>query len=93
MDEVFGAGNFIGMIPFLTTSSQTADGISSVADYLVWFAKNREQVRYHQLFLPKEPRATGGWGFNYIEEKEGTRRSLTKEERRGEAALPADGRL
>ncbi len=93
MDEVFGAGNFVGMIPFLTTNSQTADGIGSVADYLVWFAKNLEQMKYRQLYLPKEPRATGGWGFNYIEEKEGTRRPLTKEERRGEVALPTDGRL
>jgi adenine-specific DNA-methyltransferase len=45
MEEVFGAKNFVGIIPFLTTSSQTAEGIGSVADYLVWFAKNKEQMR------------------------------------------------
>jgi adenine-specific DNA-methyltransferase len=93
MDEVFGAGNFVGIIPFLTTSSQTAEGIGSVADYLVWFAKNREQMKYRQLYLPKDPRATGGWGFNYIEGKDGIRRPLTKEERRGEVPLPANGLL
>jgi adenine-specific DNA-methyltransferase len=93
LDEVFGAGNFVGQIPFLTTSSQTAEGIGSVADYLVWFAKNREQVTYHQLYVPKDPRATGGWGFNYIEEKDGTRRPLTTEERHSVAALSPDGRL
>ncbi|HEX9870881.1 MAG TPA: site-specific DNA-methyltransferase, partial [Candidatus Tectomicrobia bacterium] len=91
MEEVFEAKNFVGIIPFLTTSSQTAEGIGSVADYLVWFAKNKEQIKYHQLYVPKDPRATGGWGFNYIEEKNRTRRPLTKEERRGEVVLPADG--
>jgi len=65
MEEVFGAENFVGMIPFLTTSSQTAEGIGSVADYLIWFAKSREQMKYRQLYLPKDPRATGGWGVNW----------------------------
>lgn len=93
MEEVFGAENCVGVIPFLTTSSQTAEGIGSVADYLVWFAKDREQMKYHQLYVPKDPRATGGWGFNYIEDKDGARRPLTREERHGEVALPVDGRL
>ncbi len=88
MEEVFGAENFVGQIPFVTTTSQTSDDIGSVADYLLWFAKDHERIKYNQLYLAKDPRATGGWGFNYIEEMDGTRRPLTREERRGEAAIP-----
>ncbi len=93
MDEVLGAQNFCAVIPFVTTSLQTADEIGSVADYLIWFAKDRERIKYRQIFLPKDPRATGGWGLNYIQERDGTRRPLTREERKGEAAVPEGGRL
>jgi adenine-specific DNA-methyltransferase len=93
MDEVFGADNFEGVVPFLTTSSQTAEDLGSVADYLLWYAKDRDQVRYHQLYVPKDPRATGGWGFNYVEEEDGTRRPLSAEERKGEVPPPSGGRL
>jgi adenine-specific DNA-methyltransferase len=34
MDEVFGSGNFVGLIPFVTTSSQTSGQIGSVAALL-----------------------------------------------------------
>lgn len=88
MDEVFGAENFFGQIPFITTSSQTAEGIGSVADYLLWFTKNKEDIKYNQIYLQKDPRATGGWGFNYIEEPDGTRRPLSREERCGDKDLP-----
>jgi adenine-specific DNA-methyltransferase len=87
MEGVFGDKNFVGIIPFLTTSLQTAEGIGSVADYLLWFAKDKEQIKYRQPYVPKDPRATGGWGFNYIEQNDGTRRALTTEERRGDASL------
>lgn len=91
LDEVFGASNFVSVIPFLTTSSQTSEDIGSVADYILWYAKDKGHLKYRQLYVPKDPRATGGWGFNYLEEADGTRRPLTKEERRGEA--PVAGRL
>ncbi len=93
LDEVFGSENFIAEVSFLTTSSQTADYIGSVADTVLWYAKNRNSLKYRQLYLPKDPRATGGWGFNYIEESDGNRRPLTTEERRNEISLPASARL
>lgn len=93
MDEVFGVENFAGIIPFVTTSSQTAEHLGSVADYLLWYAKNRAQIKYHQLFLDKDPKATGGWGFNYVEDNNGIRRSMATEERHGEVGLSSDLRL
>jgi adenine-specific DNA-methyltransferase len=86
-EGVFGNENFVGLIPFVTTSLQTAEDIGSIADYLLWFAKDRDQLKYRQLYLPKDPRATGGWGFNYVEEETGIRRSLTTDERRNPAAI------
>jgi adenine-specific DNA-methyltransferase len=92
VEEVFGAENFVGLIAFVTTSSQTSSEIGSVSDHLLWFARDRNLVKYRQLYLDKDPQATGGWGFNYVELLDGRRRPLTRDERQREAVLP-DGRL
>ena len=93
MDEVFGEANFVALIPFLTTTSQSASGIGSVADYLVWYAKSEPSAKYHQLYAPKEPAATGGWALNYARFDGITYRALTREEREHRYALPNDAEL
>ena len=93
MDEVFGEENFVALIPFLTTTSQSASGIGSVADYLMWYAKSRPSAKYHQLYAPKEPAATGGWALNYARFGGITYRPLTREERQHRHVLPNDAEL
>ena len=93
MDEVFGAENFVGMIMFVTTTSQTSTVLASIGDYLLWYAKDRQSVKFHQLFVLKDPKATGGWALNYVELPDGTRRPLTTDERKGLAPVPEGGRL
>ena len=93
MDEIFGACNFVSIIPFITTSSQTSDDIGSIADYLIFYAKDRKNLKYNQLYTQKDPRATGGWGYNYIEDLDGNRRPLSKEERKRLVPLPQESHL
>ena len=93
MDDVFGAENSVGLIAFSTTTSQTSSLIGSVMDYLLWYSRDRQRARYRQLFEEKDPRATGGWSLNWCELPDGSRRSLTTEERRGEQAPPTGARL
>ena len=93
LDEVFGSENFVSQIIFMTTSSQTARAIGSVSDTCLWFARNSDVLKYNQLLLPKNPRATGGWGFNYLEARTGQRRPLTKHERAGVVHVSDDDRL
>jgi adenine-specific DNA-methyltransferase len=50
-------------------------------------------MKYRQLFVEKDPKATGGWGFNYIALQDGRRRSLSRDERQGAALTPPGGRL
>ncbi|MEX0684304.1 MAG: site-specific DNA-methyltransferase [Dehalococcoidia bacterium] len=90
MDEVFGERNFAALIPFMTTSSQSATGIGSVADHLLWYSKNNDASKYRQLYLAKDPAATGGWALNYARFPNGEYRSLTGEERKNRESLPAD---
>ncbi|MCL5265481.1 MAG: DUF559 domain-containing protein [Chloroflexi bacterium] len=59
MDEVFGAGNFVALITFVTTSSQTSELAPSVGDYVVWYARDKAGVQYRKLY---EVKSAGGAG-------------------------------
>ena len=54
MDEVFGTVNFLAAV-FVTKTSGFGDTrtLGNVADYLVWYAKNSDRVKYRQLYLEK----------------------------------------
>src|ERR1700675_2919416 len=46
MDEVFGSNNFLSLITVKKTAVQTDLAISSVADYLIWFCKRNELIKF-----------------------------------------------
>lgn len=93
MDEIFGRHQFCAIIPFLTTTSQSSSGIASVADYLIWYCKSPESINYHQLFVEKEPAATGGWALNHARFHGYHLRPLTQNERKNRSNLPKDVEL
>jgi adenine-specific DNA-methyltransferase len=53
MDEVFGAGNFVSLISFSTTSGFASLTLSRAGDYLVWYAKDKSKIKYQQLYKEK----------------------------------------
>lgn len=93
MDEVFGGENAVAIVPFVTTSARTTGVVGSVADFLLWYAKDTRFVKARPLFQRKTPAASGGWAFNFLEAADGTRRPLTADERKGTATLPEGARL
>lgn len=76
LDEVFGSQNCIGMIAFVKTSSSTSGYISSAADYLLWYSRKRESLKYHPLFLPKESMCTGAEAYRRVLTLQGESRPL-----------------
>src|SRR5262249_47763722 len=71
MDEVFGAPNFIGVVPFKKTTgagspSGGTDTLASVVDYIVWYARSVDKVKYRQLFRSKEAGGEGGGQYNFL---------------------------
>jgi len=44
MGEIFGHNNFVNLISFKTTAGDTTKLLPSMADYLVWFAKDKKQI-------------------------------------------------
>ena len=53
MEEVFGQDNHVAVIVVRKTSSQTSQHLAGIADYLVWFARNKEHLKYRQINKPK----------------------------------------
>jgi adenine-specific DNA-methyltransferase len=53
MDEVFGTENFIRMIAYKTTSGLGQNFLDKCGDYIIWYAKDINHTKYHELFQEK----------------------------------------
>ena len=92
MDEIFGPRNFCSIITFQTATGQPSKLLASVSDYLLWYAKDREKIKYRQLFHPRE-RSVVDSTFNWIELHDGTCRNLKPSEMYGKEPLPSGRRF
>jgi adenine-specific DNA-methyltransferase len=83
MDEVFGSENFVSQINVRKTGGKGSAQLDSVFDYVVWYSKDKERIKYRPLFVEKEIGVGKGTGERYdqIELPDGTRRALTKDEK------------
>lgn len=77
MDEVFGPENFIGIIPFKTRGQRNTNNLSMLFDFLVWYSKDKSNMKMKKLFLEKPKKLS--MDFNWIETKK-EERKLTKQE-------------
>lgn len=99
LDEVFGAGNRVATIAFAKTGSASSKTLPQVADFILWYAKDREEVKYRALHEQLNSRAEVVKLMNWdvmVEEpgKGGVGRTLTSEEKRDpDANLPEGSRL
>ena len=88
LDEIFGSENFLSLISFATTSGFQAAELPRAGDYLVWYAKDRASgVKFRPLMLEND-REVGLSGYRWLRFPDGSSRSLTAAEVRGEVPLP-----
>jgi len=66
MDEVVGVGHFIACIAFKTSIGLGAQHLDRVYDRIVWYAKDRNKVKYRQLYLSLERGKEGATRYNYV---------------------------
>ena len=52
-DEVFGCDQYVSLINYHTTSSQTSAFLASVGDYILWYAKDRKNLKFRRPYLEK----------------------------------------
>ena len=88
MEEVFGSENFVNQIIYKKTSGAGSPGElfapPSVADYILWYAKNKQEMKFNKLFLPKGFDDEGAAMYKRIELEDGTRMSLSEWEKKNQ---------
>ncbi|WP_044549942.1 site-specific DNA-methyltransferase [Azospirillum lipoferum] len=80
MDEVFGDGNFVNMIPFVTTGGQSTVGLGNIFDNIIWYCKNYDLIKYRQIYFERELRTGGGWSHSRARLSDGTKVNLGQTE-------------
>jgi len=90
MDEVFGVGNFVKLITFHTSGNSTND-LRRISDYLLWYGKNNENMKFRPLFLEKKIGEDSA--FTFLELEDGTSRSMTSEEKKNPNLLPKNSKV
>src|SRR3989338_5251043 len=92
MDEVFGAQNFVSQITFRKKLMPLgAKTLEMMSDFLLWYAKDKETIKYRQLFRETNPDPKGRW--TGVKLPNGTLRRLTKEERKDFSVIPREAKI
>jgi adenine-specific DNA-methyltransferase len=87
MDEVFGSENFVATIVFRKKKMPLgAKYLEYFCDYILFYAKNKEKLKYRQLYISKSVEGDSKWCF--VELPDGDRRRMKKEEHNNHALLP-----
>lgn len=93
LDEVMGVENFLAVITFRTTSDRGGKTLGTNSDYLIWYAKTAEQVKYRSLFVRRLYEDDIGGRYTRVELIDGRRRIMTTDERSDPTTLPEKARI
>ena len=94
LDEVFGENNFVSTITWTRGGMTSSTSLSAISDYLLWYAKDPEQMKYNQLYMAWNERVADPLLKSYVrvELPDGTRRRMTQEENENPVLLPESSR-
>jgi len=93
LDEVFGANNHFAMICFQKVGHpfSAANNMPSKLDYLLWYAKDKEKIKFHKLYTSRKNEIPAG--YDYYELPDGQRKKLSLDQKRGAATIPKEAKI
>ena len=92
MDEVFGESNFVTQIHFRKTGALSSGTLDEVGDYILWYARNKEALKFRALYEDKAVSKSGLSNYQNLQLPSLERRLLTKEERDVPSSIPDGAR-
>lgn len=95
MDEVFGTENFCSVVVVKKTGGLGSTRIKAIADYLLWYVRDVQRLKYRPLFESKEigKGETTGERYDQLESPDRKiRRPMTTEERANPQLIPSGWR-
>jgi len=92
LDEIFGSSNFVSAICFQKTGGQRTNLLARTADFVLWYARDLERMKYRQLYRGKGEDTDAAESYGLVELRTGERRSLSRDELDGRLELPEGSR-
>ncbi len=83
MDEVFGEGNFVVTLKFAKTSGLGGRFLDETFDYLIWFAKSIESMKFRRPYLERVPGMPGATQYTFLMHPDGSYAAISSTERQG----------
>ena len=95
LDEIFGAENRVATITYRPAGSSSATMLPEVSSFLLWYAKDKGQAKYQQIYRKGTRQMTMDYfgGFAFVELPDGSIRKPTQQERRDVRVLPSKARI
>lgn len=80
MDEVFGDSNFISLITLKKTAGQDEKLLNNVADYVIWFGKDKNQIKFREILTLRSMNYQELGQYGKLQFANGTRRIANRED-------------
>lgn len=93
MDEIFGTENFVAQIIFQKTGGFTPSTLSTIEDYIIWFAKDKKKIKFRPLFNYEEFPPINDPNYSWLELEDGSIRRMTSDEKSRKVNLPPKARI
>ena len=78
MDEIFGAENLVAHITIQKAGSTFSQYLGSVADYVLWYARDIDALKYREIYRSRGHTAEDTGRFTQVQMPDGSRLSLSK---------------
>ena len=88
LDEVFQAKNFVSLITVKKTGGMGQSRLDNISDYLLWYSRDIDQMRYVPLYIRKDLSEGVGARFGRVELTAGWSRPITDSEQQDPRTLP-----
>src|SRR5579884_3144962 len=89
MDEVFGTDNFVSLITVWKTAGSTGAYLPGAADYLLWYGRNLELLKFREVWRSGADRT----GYRWLQLPTGETRGMSAAEVRGDVGLPTGAKV
>jgi len=93
LDEVFGSANIVSQIVFSKTSSATSEFLAGTYDVILFYAKDKSQLKYRQPYIVKEIGGAGGSAYKKVRLRNLAERPIAPKELEVPTRLPEGSRV
>jgi adenine-specific DNA-methyltransferase len=88
MDEIFGEENSLSIITLTKAASQSSELLAGVNDFILWYARKRDSVKYRALYQERKPIERPDERYICVEEPNGTIHDLSFKQKLGLDPIP-----